>query len=67
MEKESTRKIIRDKTNQELKKSLDLRYYSSDQNISFDKAQEINKKQDEAFKKFQFFKKLSNAMNEVEK
>lgn len=62
-----TKKEIMKKIRMESRKSHNLSEISKNKNLSFEKGKELQKKQDEAFKKFEFFKKLSNAMNEVEK
>lgn len=61
------RKEIDKKTYNELRKSIKLRDLSKDMNLSFDKATKLQREQDEAFKKWSFFKELKKAINEVEK
>lgn len=60
----SIKAVIGSKAKEELKKSVELRKLAIDMNISFDKAKEIAKKQDEAFKKSRFFKNLNRAMKD---
>lgn len=62
-----TKKAINEKIYEELKKSVHLRKYSSDDRLSFDKTSQIQKEQREAYNKFNFFKNLKKAMNEGEK
>lgn len=63
----SIKKTLYDKAGEEMKKSIKLRKCASDQSLSFDKARDLSKKQDEAFKKFKFFQNLNKAISEEKK
>lgn len=62
----SNKRLIGFKAREEMQKSIKLAEIAVDLNLSFEKGKELKKKQDEAFKKAQFFKNLNRAMNEVE-
>lgn len=55
------------KQKEELKKSVNLRQLAIDKSISKEKSDEIRKKQDEAFKKYNFIKDFRKAVNKIEK
>lgn len=54
-------KSIQNKINEELERSKKLREYAFD--ASFENGQKIRKEQDVAFKKFNFYKNLSKAID----
>lgn len=55
-------RTIKDKINEERKKSMSLADLVFDEKTSYKKSQEIRKKQNEHYNKFKFFKKLNEAM-----
>ena len=58
--------VIQKRMREELYKSKTLRSLTFSNNISYSKGLEIRKKQDESYKKWQFYKNLNKAM-EVKK
>lgn len=58
--------VIQKRMREELYKSRTLRELTFSDNISYDKGLEIRKKQDESYKRWQFYKNLNKAM-EVKK
>ena len=55
-------RVIKEKMNEERKKSMILLDLAIDEKIPFKKSQEMRKEQKEHYNKFQFFKKLNEAM-----
>lgn len=59
--------LIGYKAGEELKKAINLQKAASNFGTSYKNAIEMRKQKNEAFNKFQFFKSLNRAMNEVQK
>ena len=60
------KRVIGSKIREEMQRSVQLRNISMNLNLPFEKGMELKRQQDEAFRKAQFFKKLSKAINEAE-
>lgn len=59
------KKEIQDKKIDLYKKSVELRNMGAIWNLSYEKSEEIRKKQTELYNKCMFFKGLSNAMDKI--
>ena len=57
-------RVIKEKMNEERKKSMILLDLAIDEKIPFEKSQEMRKEQKEHYNKFQFLKKLNEAMED---
>lgn len=57
-------RTIKEKMNEERKKSMILLDLAIDEKIPYEKSQEMREQQKECYNKFQFFKKLNEAMEE---
>ena len=60
-------KAIREKMKQERIKSIKLKSQAFEEDITFNKTQEIREHQQKALNKFIFFKKLNEAVNKQNK
>lgn len=57
-------RVIKEKMNEERKKSMILLDLAIDEKIPFEKSQEMRKQQKECYNKFQFLRKLNEAMED---